>query len=142
MTEDFPYEDIVNLPHPQSGRHPQMPLESRAAQFAPFAALTGHGDAIAETARHTDAYTELSPDQQLDLSRRLTYALSLPDPPVLDITYFRPDAHKDGGAYITVTGTIKKLEPAYNLLTLTDGTKIPLTAITVLRLHHTPDLDP
>ena len=108
MTEDFPHEDIVNLPHPQSGRHTQMPLESRAAQFAPFAALTGHSDAIADTARRTDTFTELSTDQQLDLSRRLTYALSFPDPPSITITYFRPDARKDGGAYITVTVTTPK----------------------------------
>ena len=142
MTEDFPYEDIVNLPHPQSGRHTQMPLESRAAQFAPFAALTGHSDAIAETARRTATFTELSTDQQLDLSRRLTYALSFPDPPSITITYFRPDARKDGGAYITVTGTIKKLEPDYNLLTLTDGTQIPLTAITALDLPHIDNFNP
>lgn len=142
MSDVFPYEDIVNLPHPQSGRHPQMPLESRAAQFAPFAALTGHNDAIAETARLTTAFAELSPDQQQTLSIKLNYILALttkaistdtPISPSLQITYFKPDAHKVGGAYVTITGTIKKIEETYDLLTLTDGTKIPLSSITDLQ---------
>lgn len=148
MSDDFPYEDIVNLPHPQSGRHPQMPMESRAAQFAPFAALTGHNDAIAETARLTTAFAELSPDQQQTLSLKLNYILALttnatstdiPISPSLQITYFKPDARKDGGAYVTITGTIKKIEETYDLLTLTDGTKIPLSSITDLQ---SPLFDP
>lgn len=157
MSDVFPYEDIVNLPHPQSGRHPQMPLESRAAQFAPFAALTGHNEAIAETARLTTAFAELSPDQQQTLSLKLNYILALTtnatstDPPTttdiptstdipsLQITYFKPDAHKAGGAYVTITGTIKKIEETYDLLTLTDGTKIPLSSITDLQ---SPLFDP
>ena len=148
MSDVFPYEDIVNLPHPQSGRHPQMPLESRAAQFAPFAALTGHNDAIAETARLTTAFAELSPDQQQTLSLKLNYILALttkaistdtPISPSLQITYFKPDAHKAGGAYVTITGTIKKIEETYDLLTLTDGTKIPLSSITDLQ---SPLFDP
>ena len=151
MSDIFPYEDIVNLPHPQSGRHPQMPLESRAAQFAPFAALTGHNDAIAETARLTTAFAELSPDQQQTLSHKLNYILALttnatstdiptsPASPSLQITYFKPDARKVGGAYVTITGTIKKIEETYDLLTLTDGTKIPLSSITDLQ---SPLFDP
>ena len=148
MSDVFPYEDIVNLPHPQSGRHPQMPMESRAAQFAPFAALTGHNDAIAETARLTTAFAELSPDQQQTLSLKLNYILALttnatfpdiPASPSLQITYFKPDAHKAGGAYVTITGTIKKIEETYDLLTLTDGTKIPLSSITDLQ---SPLFDP
>ena len=148
MSDVFPYEDIVNLPHPQSGRHPQMPLESRAAQFAPFAALTGHNDAIAETARLTTAFAELSPDQQQTLSLKLNYILALttkaistdtPISPSLQITYFKPDAHKAGGAYVTITGTIRKIEETYDLLTLTDGTKIPLSSITDLQ---SPLFDP
>ncbi len=142
MSDVFPYEDIVNLPHPQSGRHPQMPMESRAAQFAPFAALTGHNDAIAETARLTTAFAELSPDQQKTLSLKLNYILALTTIPTstaspsLQITYFKPDAHKAGGAYVTITGTIKKIEETYDLLTLTDGTKIPLSSITDLQSPH------
>ena len=145
MSDDFPYEDIVNLPHPQSGRHPQMPMESRAAQFAPFAALTGHNDAIAETARLTTAFAELSPDQQQTLSLKLNYILALttnatsPASLSLQITYFKPDAHKAGGAYVTITGTIRKIEETYDLLTLTDGTKIPLSSITDLQ---SPLFDP
>lgn len=76
MSEYFPYEDIVNLPHPESKRHPRMSMANRAAQFAPFAALTGHDEAIAETARQTSAHTEVSADQLQELSRKLSYALS------------------------------------------------------------------
>lgn len=141
MSEEFPYEDIVNLSHPQSQRHSQMPLTSRAAQFAPFAALTGHDDAIAETARRTADFNELSADQQLALSRKLGYALSFAESPVLAITFFEPDTLKDGGAYRTVSGSIKKLEQAYNLLTLNDGTQIQLSAIADIQSPLFDDLE-
>ena len=130
---DFPYEDIVNLPHHVSARHPQMSLENRAAQFAPFAALTGHDAALAETARITSSRVDLSADQYQTLSRRLAYALSFADHPEIRITYFRPDGRKEGGAYVTVTGAVKKVEPSYDQLTLTDNTEIPLSAITDIR---------
>lgn len=129
MNEEFPYEDIVNLPHPVSRRHPQMPMENRAAQFAPFAALTGHDSAIAETARTTDSDIELSAEQLQELSRRLNYVMSLSECPVIEITYFRPDAHKAGGSYLTIRGSIRKVEVAYGIITLTDGTEIPIHAV-------------
>ncbi|MDE5608084.1 MAG: hypothetical protein K2I64_04025 [Muribaculaceae bacterium] len=126
---DFPYEDIVNLPHYVSACRKPMTMENRAAQFAPFAALTGHDAAIAETARITSSPLDLSSDQCRTLSRRLAYALSFDDRPVIAITYFRPDSRKSGGAYVTVTGSVKKVEEPLDLLTLTDNTEIPLSAI-------------
>lgn len=141
MSEVFPYEDIVNLPHPVSKRHPQMPMLNRAAQFAPFAALTGHDEAIAETARTTTAQRDMSADQLCDLSRKLAYALSFADSPVINITYFKPDSRKQGGAYVTVRGSIKKVEEVYNLLTLTDGTELPLDAVSDLQGEIFNDLE-
>lgn len=133
MSEYFPYEDIVNLPHPERKTHPRMSMANRAAQFAPFAALTGHDKAIAETARQTSAHAELSADQLQGLSRKLNYAMSFAEHPVLDITYFKPDEHKTGGSYVTIRGSIKNVKEVYNLLTLVDGTTIPLNAISDLQ---------
>lgn len=121
------YDDIINLPHHVSNRHRPMPLENRAAQFAPFAALTGHDAAIAEMARHTSERVELSPADQTLLSRRLVIAFKSFSPVV--ITYFHPDPLKKGGSYLTVSGEIKKLEKYDGLLTLTSGHIIPLANI-------------
>lgn len=104
-------------------------MEARAAQFAPFAALTGHDAAIAETARRTYSQLDLSADELQVLSQKIAYALSFAERPQLSITYFQPDSRKSGGAYVTVHGSIKKVEECFNLLTLTDGTEIPLDAI-------------
>lgn len=121
------YEDIINLPHHVSSRHRPMPLLNRAAQFAPFAALTGHDAAIAEMARHTSERVELSPADQTLLSRRLAIAFKSSSPVV--ITYFHPDPLKKGGSYLTVSGEIKKLEKNDGVLTLPSGQTIPLANI-------------
>lgn len=124
-----PYEDIINLPHYVSTKRKQMSMEARAAQFAPFAALTGHDAAIAETARRTSSQLDLSADELQVLSQKIAYALSFAERPQLSITYFQPDSRKSGGAYVTAHGSIKKVEECFNLLTLTDGTEIPLDGI-------------
>lgn len=124
-----PYEDIINLQHYVSNKRKQMSMMARAAQFAPFAALTGHSAAIAETARRTSSKLDLSADELQVLSQKIAYALSFAERPQLSITYFQPDSRKSGGAYVTVRGSIKKVEECYNLLTLTNGTEIPLDAI-------------
>lgn len=124
-----PYDDIIDLPHHVSATRKPMPMENRAAQFAPFAALTGHSDAISETARTTTRQIDRSAEELEELSRKLAYALSFAEPPVLTITYFRPDGRKSGGSYVTITGSVKKIEPCFNLLTMTDHREIPLDAI-------------
>lgn len=123
------YDDIINLPHYVSRTRKPMSMDARAAQFAPFAALTGHDAAIAETARTTSSQLDLSAEELQTLSRKIGYALSFAEHPQLSITYFQPDSRKSGGTYITVQGSIKKVEECFNLLTLTDGTEIPLDAI-------------
>lgn len=129
MVDAFPYEDIISLGRPSNGRHKPMPMPGRAAQFAPFAALAGYDKAIAETARTTVDKADLSAECNLTLSRKLAYAMSLPGKPRVTITYFQPDSRKRGGAYVEVTGTIKRLEPADNRIIFTDGRQIPFDAV-------------
>lgn len=123
------YDDIIDLPHYEP-RHRRMTLENRAAQFAPFAALTGHGTAIAETARLTDSMAELSSEEQTLLSRKLNFAFE--KRLNLTITYFLPDKLKAGGKYEITQGTIKKIDETERLLILTDGTLLPLDFITAI----------
>lgn len=124
-----PYDDIIDLPHHVSARHPQMSLYNRAAQFAPFAALSGHDAAIEETARLTEEQRELTQGEREVLSRKLNYLLQRNDSPAVGITYFRHDQRKSGGRYCTVTGTIKKVDDIGGKLLLTDGTVILLDAV-------------
>lgn len=105
------YDDIINLDRPRSGNHKPMPVEARAAQFAPFAALTGHEAAITETARLTSRRIELSPDETVLISRRLSHALArIAERPTLRVTYFRPDLRKTGGSYVSIAGPLVKYD--------------------------------
>ena len=122
-----PYDDIINLPHPTSQRHPRMPIRDRAAIFSPFAALSGHGAAIAETARLTERWIELDEDTRAELDRRQAILLEhIYEQPEVIITWFQPDEKKDGGVYLTTTGRLKKFRELERLLVLADGTEIPL----------------
>lgn len=124
------YDDIIHLPHPVSARHPQMPLADRAAQFSPFAALTGHDAAIRETARLTDSPVELEESDKEQLDRQLLLVReNLARKPEIKVTYFQPDEKKSGGAYVTVCGRVNKVEEYGGRLILTDGTIIPLENI-------------
>lgn len=106
-------------------------MSKRAAQFAPFAALHGHKEAIHEVTRTTEQFVELDPTEFQELSRRLTLYMSLPTPrPMLGITYFEPDPTKPGGRYVSLDGvTIKKVEAAYGEITLTDGRVIAMASV-------------
>lgn len=126
------YDDIINLPHPTSAKHPRMPMIDRAAQFSPFAALVGHGAAIQETARLTDKRIELTEEEKERLDERLRRLADTDQKAAL--TYFLPDKRKDGGSYITVTGTVKKLLPLEHRVILTDGTVIPIEDILAIDL--------
>lgn len=128
-----PYDDIINLPHPTSQRHPRMPVHDRAAIFSPFAALSGHGAAIAETARLTERRMELDEDTRAELDRRQAILLEhIDEQPEVTITWFHPDERKDGGAYLTATGRLKKFRELERILLLTDGTEIPLQNVVAL----------
>ena len=124
------YDDIINLPHHVSATRPRMPMIDRAAQFSPFAALTVYDAAIKETGRLTDQRIELTEDSRAVLDRKQQLLVdNLADHPEVSVTYFVPDERKAGGAYITVTGRVKKIDDYQRLLLLTDGTKIPLGEI-------------
>ena len=122
-----PYDDIIGLPHPVSKRHRPMSLADRAAQFAPFAALTGYGDAVLETARVTDRKLELTEDELRVLDEALKELRPLlPQRPSVTFVYFKPDARKDGGAYLTRTGIVKKIDDYGRRILLEDGSIIPM----------------
>ena len=121
------YKDMLRLPHPVSATHPRMSLQDRAAQFSPFAALTGHGAAIAETSRITQERIELSEDEKTLLDNKLQILRKLMvEQPVVTVTWFSPDKKKTGGSYITTTGILKKFSDTEHTLILEDGTSIPL----------------
>lgn len=101
------YEDMLYMPHPTSKTHPRMSMEKRAAQFAPFAALTGHADAVEETARITQERVELTEDRKEQIDRVLQ-EVQLQDHVV--VVYFLPDVYKEGGSYQTVSGMIEKIK--------------------------------
>lgn len=129
--EEHKYDDIINLPHHVSTRHPQMTLSERAAQFAPFAALTGHNAAIQETARYTDSFAELDEDRKELLDEKLReLALRLQEEGAqereVEITYFQPDLKKSGGSYVTVRGRVKKIDGYKHQILLADGTVIDM----------------
>ena len=121
------YEDIINLPHHVSSKRPQMSMLDRAAQFSPFAALTGYDDAIHETGRLTDEKIDLSEEEKEALDRKQQFLMErLGGHPALTVTYFVPDAKKSGGAYVTKSGNLKKIDEFERWMMLMDGTKIPL----------------
>ena len=124
------YDDIIDLPHHVSEKHPQMPMLERAAQFSPFAALTGFDAAIVETARLTDQKRELTEEQKQVISNSLRELQKrIKNDPVVTVTFFQPDDRKSGGAYRTVTGSAKRVDEYIGMLLLTDGTAIPFDSI-------------
>lgn len=134
QTEEHKYDDIMNLPHHVSKRHPQMSALNRAAQFSPFAALTGHDAAIQETARLTDSFIELDENRknQLDEQLRLVRE-NLDCRPEIEVTYFQPDEKKSGGAYVTLFGKLKKIDEYSRQVIFTDGKSIPIERIFSIR---------
>ena len=129
------YDDIIHLPHPEPKRHPRMSMEARAAQFAPFAALTGHQEVLAEAAR----YTELNPgrdDQQCaELNRRVNILLDrLEEHPMVLFTLFEEDGRKNGGRYREVKGIVAKYDEFERVFTLRDGQRVVLSSIVFMEL--------
>ena len=121
------YSDIINLKHHVSRKHPQMSMEARAAQFAPFAALTGFDEKVEETARQTSKKIELNEEEKTILDNKLQIILNkLKLRPVVTFTYFVKDLKKDGGKYVTVTGIVKKIDEYNSLIILEDNTQVPI----------------
>lgn len=124
------YEDIINLPHHVSKTRPQMSMIDRAAQFSPFAALTGYDAAIKETGRLTDEKIEMDEEALNILNMKFHLLVDrLADEPEITFTYFKPDERKAGGAYIDVTGKVKKVDDFERLIVMQNGTKMPMDDI-------------
>lgn len=140
------YDDIIHLPHHRSKKHAPMPLIDRAAQFSPFAALTGHDAAIKETARLTGKRIELDEYEiavldeklqriKLQLDSKRGDNIQLKIMPEITVTYFQPDMRKDGGEYVTVTGNVKKMDEYTKSLVMSDGTRILIEDIIEIMLN-------
>ena len=123
------YEDIIHLSRPKSRRAKMTPA-NRAAQFAPFAALTGYEASIRETGRLTQPRVELTEGEKAELNRRLCFLLAhLHEQPEITVTYFLPDARKEGGSYPRYTGRLKKIDPYRGCVCFADGKTIPTEEI-------------
>lgn len=128
MTDN--YDDIINLPHHVSTRHPQMSMMNRAAQFAPFAALTGHSAAIEETARLTESQQELADEDSEILNQKMAYLReAINEHPTISITYFEPDKRKSGGRYMSIEGQLQNIDDYNQTIVLKNGEAIPLKSI-------------
>ena len=124
------YDDIINLPHHVSKKHPQMSLYVRSAQFAPFAALTGYEDAVKETAREVQERIEIDEELRTILDSKLQIIIeNLKFNPEISITYFVPDLKKDGGEYVTVSGIVKKIDMYNQLIYLVNNIQISTNEI-------------
>lgn len=123
------YKDMLQLPHPVSATHPKMSLQNRAAQFSPFAALTGYDDALREIARLTDRFVELDEDRKQEIDRQLYYIHEhLTQKLPVKITYFVPDSKKEGGSYVTLEGHVQKIDENLREIRMND-TEIPINKI-------------
>lgn len=128
--DDHQYDDIINRPHHVSAAHPPMSAASRAAQFLPFAALTGYDDAIRETGRLTDSQLELEEDAVHALDEKLRILEErIGERPEISVTYFQQDARKEGGAYVTVSERVRKIDHYERALLMADGSRIPMERV-------------
>ncbi len=131
------YDDIIHMERPVSRHHVPMPLENRAAQFAPFAALTGYDDAVDEAARITGSRIELSEEMKGELDMKLfEIASHIAEHPEVSVTYFVPDLHKDGGEYVTVTGAVRKINLTERQIVLENIGAISIDDVLELNYGH------
>ena len=136
------YSKLKNITRPQYPDLPPMSIEDRAAQFSPFAAVVGYDDAVEETARFTDSMIELSEDEVVLLNGALARLReSIDEKPQIRVTYFVPDAKKDGGEYVSKTGIVKRIDEYENVLIFTDGDKVAVSSIIKVEFVDTESAD-
>lgn len=124
------YDDIINLPHHTSKTRPRMSMHDRAAQFSPFAALTGYDGCVTEAARLTDRRRERSEEEEFELNEKINILKENADiQPLITVEYFLSDTKKEGGAYITETGNFRRIDEYANNLIFTSGEIIPMSDI-------------
>lgn len=134
------YADIIGLPHHISCRHPQMPAEARAAQFAPFAALNGYEEAVRETARLTESRPEMDETHREAMDRKLMQLQQTEPMPDVEIVYFVPDERKAGGMNVSVRGRIGKIDRNLHRIVMDSGTEIPAENVVEIRVWETADV--
>lgn len=136
MERSHAYDDILHLPHHVSTERPHMPMIDRAAQFSPFAALTGYDAAIGETARLTEEKPELDEEQKLRIGARLAeLERRIRETPSVTLRFFLPDARKSGGKTVVMSGKVKRVDALSGTLSLTDGTIIPFDDLYSLNIE-------
>lgn len=141
MVRKSKYHDIIDMPHHVSERHPPLSRASYAAQFSPFAALTGYDEMVEETARYTGERIELDEDEKALIDARLREAVAMAENDIgrgidpIAITYFKPDLYKEGGFYVTVNGFVKKYDPVARVITLADGCRISVDDVYSVELR-------
>ena len=136
------YSKLKNITRPQYPDLPPMSIEDRAAQFSPFAAVVGYDDTVEETARYTDSMVELSEDEIILLNGALAKLReSIDEKPQIRVTYFVPDAKKDGGEYVSKTGIVKRIDEYENVLIFTDGEKVAVSSIIKVEFVDTENAD-
>lgn len=124
------YDDILNMPHHVSSTRPHMSMHDRAAQFSPFAALTGYDDTVRETARLTDEKQELTADMINDLNQKIAFLKEhAEERPQITVEYFLPDEKKSGGKYVTLSGEFRRIDEYNHNMVFVRGEKIPLNDI-------------
>lgn len=130
------YDDIINLPHYELKNHKRMSMESRAAQFAPFAALTGYSDAVSETARLTSDERILDEDSNNILDEKIHIIEdNIKNKPIITIKYFVPDLKKNGGKYITYKGKVRRIDNVNKVIIFLDDKKVQLDRIVDILLE-------
>lgn len=135
MDNEHRYDDIINLPHNVSAKRPQISMHDRAAQFSPFAALTGYDDAVEETARLTDERAELSEDTRNRLDEMLRLIADRIDKqPEVEITYFVPDELKEGGKYVTARRRVRRIDEYEKEFVFSDGTRIAFDTVAKIKM--------
>lgn len=133
-TDEHRYDDIISLPHHVSATRPRMSMHDRAAQFSPFAALTGYDDAVEETARLTDKQYELSEDARNRLDEQLRLiANRIGEQPEIEVTYFVPDELKEGGKYVTIKGHVRIIDEYAKEIVFVDGTRLRLEVVSEIK---------
>ena len=129
------YDDIIQLPHHTSATRPRMSMHDRAAQFAPFAALTGHDAAVAEAGRQTEKRIELAQDSRDAINKTLMQLKAMATQPQILLTYFRADERKEGGTYLTRRSRLRQIDPVHHTLTLETGETIPLDDVLEIQIN-------
>lgn len=135
MDDNHKYDDIIDMPHHVSSVHAHMSITDRAAQFSPFAALTGYDEAVKETARLTEQRIELDEYEKEEIGSKLQYIKSvMPDSPEITITHFEKDLLKDGGSYVMSEGHVKKIDEYENTIVMMNGKKIYIDDIIEIQI--------